>query len=51
MWLPIAGNGIDAETLARLPMMASAGLYPVELGGAQRASLDRRVRIVARLTR
>ena len=44
-------NGIDAETLARLPMVAPAGLYPVELGGAQRASLDRRVRTVARLTR
>jgi transposase len=44
-------NGIDAETLARLPMVAPAGLYPVELGRAQRASLDRRVRTVARLTR
>jgi transposase len=44
-------NGIDAETLARLPMVAPAGLHPVELGGAQRASLDRRVRTVARLSR
>lgn len=44
-------NGIDAETLARLPMVAPAGLHPVELSGAQRASLDRRVRTVARLTR
>ncbi|HZE01484.1 MAG TPA: transposase [Pseudonocardiaceae bacterium] len=44
-------NSIDAETLARLPMVAPAGLHPVELGGAARASLDRRVRTVARLTR
>ena len=44
-------NSIDAETLARLPMVAPAGLHPVELGSAQRASLDRRVRAVARLTR
>jgi transposase len=44
-------NNIDAETLARLPMVAPAGLHPVELGGAARASLDRRVRAVARLTR
>jgi hypothetical protein len=44
-------NGIDAETLARLPMVAPAGLHPVELSGTDRASLDRRVRTVARLTR
>jgi transposase len=44
-------NSIDAETLARLPMVAPAGLHPVELGSAARASLDRRVRAVARLTR
>uniref|UniRef100_UPI00036BEDF4 IS110 family transposase n=1 Tax=Sciscionella marina TaxID=508770 RepID=UPI00036BEDF4 len=44
-------NGIDAETLARLPMVAPRGLHPVELGGADRSSLDRRVRVVARLTR
>ena len=44
-------NSIDAETLARLPMVAPTGLHPIELGGAQRASLDRRVRAVARLTR
>jgi transposase len=44
-------NSIDAETLARLPMVAPAGLHPVELGGAERASLDRRVRAVARLAR
>lgn len=44
-------NSIDAETLARLPMVAPEQLYPLELGGTQRASLDRRVRTVARLTR
>ena len=44
-------NGIDAETLARMPMVAPSGLHPVELSGADRASLDRRVRTVARLTR
>jgi transposase len=44
-------NGIDAETLARLPLVAPAGLHPVELNGADRSALDRRVRVVARLTR
>ncbi len=44
-------NGIDAETLARMPLLAPAGLHPVELNEAGRASLDRRVRAVARLTR
>jgi transposase len=48
---PAKSNGIDAETLARLPMVAPAGLHPVELSGTDRASLDRRVRTVARLTR
>jgi transposase len=43
-------NGIDAETLARLPLVAPTGLVPVEFGSAARASLDRRVRAVARLT-
>jgi hypothetical protein len=43
-------NGIDAETLARLPLVAPSGLVPVELGSPARASLDRRVRAVARLT-
>jgi transposase len=43
-------NSIDAETLARLPLVAVAGLTPVEFGSQARASLDRRVRIVARLT-
>jgi transposase len=44
-------NGIDAETLARMPTLAPSGLHPVELPAAERASLDRRVRTVARLTR
>jgi transposase len=43
-------NSIDAETLARLPLVAAAGLTPVEFGSQARASLDRRVRVVARLT-
>jgi transposase len=43
-------NGIDAETLARLPLVAPSGLVPVEFGSAARVSLDRRVRAVARLT-
>ncbi len=43
-------NGIDAETLARLPLVAPESLEPVELPGAARATLDRRVRAVARLT-
>jgi transposase len=43
-------NGIDAETLARLPLVAPSGLTAVEFGSQARASLDRRVRAVARLT-
>ena len=43
-------NSIDAETLARLPLVAPTGLMPVEFGSPARASLDRRVRAVARLT-
>jgi transposase len=43
-------NSIDAETLARLPLVAPTGLTPVEFGSPARASLDRRVRAVARLT-
>jgi transposase len=35
-------NGIDAETLARLPLVAPSGLTPVEFGSRARASLDRR---------
>ncbi len=37
-------NGIDADTLARLPLFDPAGLQPLELPGPQRAALDRRVR-------
>jgi transposase len=43
-------NGIDAETLARLPLVDPAGLHPLELPGAERAALDRRVRATDRLT-
>jgi transposase len=44
-------NGIDAETLARLPLFDPAGLRPLELPDADRAGLDRRVRATDRLTR
>ena len=44
-------NGIDADTLARLPLVAPRGLAPLELPGAERAALDRRVRATDRLTR
>jgi transposase len=44
-------NGIDADTLARLPLVDPAGLRPLELPGAERAALDRRVRATDRLTR
>lgn len=44
-------NAIDAETLARLPLVDPGGLRPVELPGRDRASLDRRVRACDRLTR
>jgi transposase len=30
-------NGIDAETLARMPTLAPSGLHPVELPAAERA--------------
>jgi transposase len=43
-------NGIDADTLARLPLFDPAGLQPLELPGAERAALDRRVRATDRLT-
>jgi len=43
-------NGIDAATLARLPLMDPKGMHPVELPGADRASLDRRVRACDRLS-
>ncbi|HEX6329881.1 MAG TPA: transposase [Actinomycetota bacterium] len=44
-------NSIDAATLARLALVDPGGLRPVELAGADRASLDRRVRACDRLTR
>ena len=44
-------NGIDADTLARLPLFDPAGLRPLVLPGAERAALDRRVRATDRLTR
>jgi transposase len=43
-------NGIDADTLARLPLVDPAGLHPLELPNAARAALDRRVRACDRLT-
>jgi transposase len=43
-------NGIDAETLARLPLFDPAGVQPLVLPGAERAALDRRVRAADRLT-
>jgi transposase len=44
-------NGIDADTLARLPLVDPAGLRPLQLPSAERAALDRRVRACDRLTR
>jgi transposase len=44
-------NGIDADTLARLPLVDPGGLHPLVLPGAERAALDRRVRATDRLTR
>ena len=43
-------NGIDADTLARLPLFDPAGLQPLRLPGPERAALDRRVRACDRLT-
>ena len=43
-------NGIDAETLARIPLADPAGLQRLELPGADAAALDRRVRACGRLT-
>jgi len=37
-------NGIDADTLARLPLLAPGSLQPLELPGVEAAALDRRVR-------
>lgn len=44
-------NGIDADALARLPLVAPGALRPLVLPGADRAALDRRVRATDRLTR
>jgi hypothetical protein len=41
-------NGIDADTLARLPLVDPAGLHPLRLPDAPRAALDRRVRATCR---
>jgi hypothetical protein len=43
-------NGIDAETLARIPLADPAGLQHPGLPGADAAALDRRVRACDRLT-
>jgi transposase len=43
-------NQIDADTLARLPLVDPAGLHPLGLPDAARAALDRRVRACDRLT-
>jgi transposase len=43
-------NGIDADTLARLPLVAAHQIRPLELPDAQQAALDRRVRVCDRLT-
>jgi transposase len=43
-------NGIDADTLARLPLFDPTGLQPLVLAGAEQAALDRRVRVTDRLT-
>jgi Transposase len=40
----VKANGIDADTLARLPLVDPAGLHPVDLPDTDRAALDRRVR-------
>ena len=44
-------NGIDADTLARIPLFHPGGVQPLELPSADTASLDRRVRAAHRLTR
>jgi transposase len=44
-------NGIDAQTLARLPLVDPGGLRPLRLPDGHAASLDRRVRATDRLTR
>ncbi len=44
-------NGIDADTLARIPLFHPAGVQALELPNADAASLDRRVRAAHRLSR
>src|ERR1035438_2237330 len=44
-------NGIDAETLARMPLADPRGLQQPGLPGPDAAALDRRVRACERLTR
>lgn len=44
-------NGIDADALARLALVAPDSLRPLVLPGADRAALDRRVRACDRLTK
>jgi hypothetical protein len=48
---PAKSNGIDAGTLARLPLADPRGLQQPGLPGPAAAALDRRVRACARLTR
>ena len=44
-------NGIDADTLARLTLVAPDSVRPLQLPDVETASLDRRVRAADRLTR
>ena len=44
-------NGIDADTLARIPLVNPRGVQPLVLSDADAAALDRRVRATNRLTR
>lgn len=44
-------NGIDADTLARIPLFNPSGVRPLELPGVEAAALARRVRAADRLTR
>jgi transposase len=44
-------NGIDADTLARLPLVDPDGVRSLRLPTAEHAALDRRVRACDRLTR
>jgi transposase len=43
-------NGIDVDTLARLPLLDPGGLTPLQLPAGERAALDWRVRACDRLT-